>query len=189
MNPPARQPETWNEDDVMTRHAILGASVLLAGLLAAGCERPGSTAPGDGPGAASGQYLLAEEPGGAKGVVEVRKAARDGDEVVVVGRIGGSDKPFTGRASFTIVDPVLEPCEEDGCGDPWCSTDPDELKEATTLVKFVDDHGRTRPDDAESTLGLKPLQTVVVKGRAKRDAAGNLTVLADGLYRRPAGEK
>jgi hypothetical protein len=34
-------------------------------------------------------------------------------------------------------------------------------------------------------LGAKELSTVVVKGKAKRDDAGNLTVLASGVYVRP----
>ena len=41
------------------------------------------------------------EPAGAKGVIDVRKEAKDGDEVVVVGRIGGSDEAVhQGRAAF-----------------------------------------------------------------------------------------
>jgi hypothetical protein len=51
------------------------------------------------------KYLLPSEPAGAKGVIDVRKDAKDGEEVVVVGRVGGSSTPFTpGRTSFLIVD-------------------------------------------------------------------------------------
>jgi hypothetical protein len=39
--------------------------------------------------------------------------------------------------------------------------------------------------DARELLGVKELQTVVVKGKAKRDEQGNLTVLASGVYPRP----
>jgi hypothetical protein len=49
-------------------------------------------------------------------------------------------------------------------------------------VKVVGDDGRPVPTDARQLLGIKELQTVVVHGRAKRDDAGNLTVLADGVY-------
>ena len=57
-------------------------------------------------------YKLAAEPAGAKGVIDVRKDAKDGDEVVVVGRVGGAAKPFTeGRATFLIVDPSLKPAD------------------------------------------------------------------------------
>jgi hypothetical protein len=69
------------------------------------------------------QYLLAEEPAGAKGVLEVHKQAKDGDVVVIIGRIGGRKKPITDdRAFFTIVDPSLKACNEKGDQDtetPW----------------------------------------------------------------------
>src|SRR5438128_4021300 len=68
-------------------------------------------------------YLLASEPTGAKGVSDIRKEAADGDEVLVVGRIGGSIKPWVdGRAAFMIVDPSLKSCrdaEGDSCPTPW----------------------------------------------------------------------
>jgi hypothetical protein len=155
-----------------------------AAVLAAGCSREtGSPDTGGGAAFDKGKYVLAAEPAGAKGVIEVRKASKDGDEVVIVGRIGGSEKPFVeGRASFTIIDLVYQPCLEDGCGNPWCEIDSKELKQATTLVKFVDEQGRTLPHDAEKALGLKALQTVVVRGQAKRGGRDNLTVLATGVH-------
>jgi hypothetical protein len=166
---------------------------LVLSALVAGCAA-GSTTPTLSPPAeatdvsttASG-LVLAAEPPGAKGVLDARKESKDGDAVVVVGRVGGSTKPFTGRASFTIVDPSLKVCTEDGCPTPWdyCCEDPDDLARATALVKFVDGQGKTLAADARALLGLKEMQTVVVRGTARRDQAGNLTVLADGLYRRP----
>ena len=36
--------------------------------------------------------------------------------------------------------------------------------------------------DARATFGLKELQTVVIRGTAERDDAGNLTVLATGMF-------
>ena len=55
----------------------------------------------------------AEEPADAKSVVDVRKAAKDGDEVTIIGRIGGDVDPWVkGRAAFLIVDHSLEPCSE-----------------------------------------------------------------------------
>jgi len=132
-------------------------------------------------------YQLAEEPVQAQGVLAVRKDAKDGDEVVVVGRIGGSRKPFTGRASFTIVDPSLKPCNEkddDACATPWdyCCDTPEDLKRATVLVKFVDEGGQTLAADAKVWLGIKELQTVVVRGKVKRDDQSNLFIVASGLF-------
>jgi hypothetical protein len=97
--------------------------LLLGGVLATGCSTGG---PSEGPSADKGagaKYLLAEEPAGARGVKDVREESRDGDEVVVVGRIGGTKKPFSDdRASFTIVDSSLKSCLDRGETDaeaPW----------------------------------------------------------------------
>src|SRR4051812_30404773 len=174
--------------------------VLLTALTAVGCTPPSAPAPSSQkkeaevpappPSDAGRAYRLDAEPAGAKGVQEVRQDAKDGDEVVIVGRIGGSTKPFTGRAAFTIVDPVLKHCGEnpgDTCSTPWdyCCVGKEDLAKATVLVKVVDENGKTRPEDARTFLGVKELQTVVVHGKAKRDEAGNLTVAAAGLFVRP----
>jgi len=36
--------------------------------------------------------------------------------------------------------------------------------------------------DARGLLNVKEMSTVVVKGKAQRDEAGNLTILASGVY-------
>jgi hypothetical protein len=135
-------------------------------------------------------YLLATEPADAKGVIQLREQSKDGDAIVVVGRVGGSKEPYVkGRAAFTIVDPSYQSCDERGesCETPWdyCHATKDEMTRATALVKVVDAQGKTLAHDVQDLLGIKPLQTVVVQGRAKRDDNGNLTVLADRIYIRP----
>jgi hypothetical protein len=104
-----------------------------------------------------------------------------------VGRIGGSENPWIeGRAAFSIVDNSLKACSDipgDNCPRPWdycCQTD--QLPTATALVKLVDESGELVKTDARKLLQLKELATVVVQGKAQRDEAGNLTVLADGIY-------
>jgi hypothetical protein len=141
--------------------------------------------------AAGRAFRLDAEPAGAKGVLDIRKESKDGDEIVIVGRIGGSRKPFTGRAAFTIVDPSIKPCNEigdDDCPTPWdycCGVGKEELAQATAFVKLVGENGQTRPDDARTLLGLTELQTVVVRGKARRDEAGNLSVVMTGIFVRP----
>lgn len=166
---------------------------LCVGLLAAGCGR--ESTPSAGPSAPTtaekGQYLLPEEPAGAKGVRAARTDAKDGEDVVVVGRIGGERNPWVaGRAAFRVVDAAFKPCNEkddDDCKTPWdyCCDDTDELHKGMATVKVVDGQGKTVGVDARELLGVKELQTVVVKGKAKRDEQGNLTVLASALYVRP----
>ena len=108
-------------------------------------------------------------------------------EIGAVGRIGGSTNPWVeGRASFEIVDSTLKACSDipgDTCKTPWdycCQTD--KLPKSKALVKVVDASGTPVKSDARELLKLKELQTVVVRGKAKRDDAGNLTVLASGVY-------
>ena len=98
-----------------------------ATLIVAGCsQQPAATEPASSaPSAAvdGSVYLMAAEPEGAAGVIQVRQAAQDQDDVVIVGRIGGSENPWIdGRAAFSIVDPSLKSCAEigsDQCPKPW----------------------------------------------------------------------
>ena len=133
------------------------------------------------------KFLLSEEPEGAGDVIKVRAEASDGDDVLIVGRIGGSANPWIdGRAAFTIVDGSLKACsdiEGDSCPQPWdycCETS--KLADATALVKVVNETGDLVKADAKQLLNVQELSTVVVKGKAARDAEGNLTVLASGVY-------
>ena len=133
------------------------------------------------------KFLITEEPTGAKDVIAVRASAVDGDDVVVVGRIGGGENPWVdGRAAFTIVDNSLKACSDipgDSCEKPWdycCETD--KLPTSTALVKIVDENGDPVQADARELLHVTELSRVIVKGKAQRDDAGNLTVLATGLY-------
>lgn len=158
-------------------------ALIPAVLVLAGCQG------GEKPRSDGGQaYLAASEPPGAKGVLEVRKEAKDGDSATIVGRVGGSKKPIVeGRAAFTIVDASLVPCNErgsDSCTTPWdyCCDGKDELARATASIKFVDAQGRTLDKDARGLVGIKELQTVIVRGKVKKDDAGNLTVLAEQIY-------
>ncbi len=135
--------------------------------------------------AAASNMLLREQPIDAQPVAEVRKSAADGVDVTILGRIGGGESPWVeGRAAFTIVDPKLEPCPPgEGCPTPWdycCVTD--QIPANRAMIKIVDAAGDTVEQDARQLLGVKELQTVVVKGKAKRDEAGNLTVLASGVF-------
>lgn len=162
---------------------VLALGVLGFCALSVGC---GSTAPPrSGPSAEGKAFVLSAEPGGAMGVKQLKVDANDGDEIVAEGRIGGDTKPWIdGQAAFLVVDESLSPCGADeGCPTPWdycCSTN--ELPECKALVKFIDSSGKPVATDARKLLGVRELQTVVIRGTAKRDEAGNLTVLASGIF-------
>lgn len=98
--------------------------MLFAGVVVVGCSQEEQTSTTASTVVIDGsKYLLDSEPEGVKGVREVREAAKDQDDVVVVGRIGGSENPWVdGIAAFSIVDPVMKHCGElgdDGCPKPW----------------------------------------------------------------------
>lgn len=173
------------------RIATTFLSLLAAAMIVvAGCnqatDNTASQTQTSGPNTDGEKFLLADEPEDAQDVIAARKEANNDDEVAVVGRIGGSVNPWVeGMAVFSIVDPSLKACsdiEGDQCPTPWdycCET---ELKTGTALVKLVDQEGNVINTDARELLALKELQTVVARGKAQRDDAGNLTVLATGIH-------
>lgn len=131
-------------------------------------------------------YKLAEAPREASDVIALRKEAKDKQGVVVVGRIGGRPNPWVkGMAAFTIADRSLKPCNEiegDTCKTPWDYCCESDLGKATLLVTFVDDGGKIVKQDARELLGVKELDTLTIVGKAKRDAAGNVSILASKAY-------
>jgi hypothetical protein len=161
----------------------------LAALLVVGCGVSHTdTIPGNPTTIASEakKFVVEKDPDGAKGVIEVRKGAKDGEEVTVVGRVGGHAKPFTeGRSMFMIADTSLKPTE--GCETPWdfCEYPKKEVAEARLSVKFVDDEGKTLQAGAREVFGLKELSTVVVTGKVQRDDKGNVVIVGKNLFVRP----
>ena len=166
--------------------AILGLAILTI----IGCADPETTeipkSDYDG-----SKFILNSEPEGGQDVKMARQSVEDADEVVVVGRIGGSVDPWVdGRAAFSIVDLSLLACSDDkedgepcSCKTPWdycCETD--KLPDAMALVKFVESDGSTVKHDARAIFDVKELVTVVVQGKAERDDAGNLTIHATGMF-------
>ena len=108
----------------MKKYVSLAAGIGLA--IAIGCSQqpPTTSAPTTPISQADGStYQLSNEPEGAVGVIQVRDEAKDQDDVVIVGRIGGSESPWVdGRAAFSIVDLSLKSCAEcgsDDCPKPW----------------------------------------------------------------------
>ena len=166
---------------------LIVASLALA---TAGCGGTSAPTASSGPAAPAApspsgeKYVAASEPAGAVAVGTARESVKDDEEVVLVGRVGGSEKPFVeGAAAFTIVDPKVPHCAADeGCETPWdycCQQNA--VKDNIAMVKVVEG-AKPVMADAKKLLGLKELSMVVVKGKAKRDDAGNLTVLAEQVF-------
>ncbi len=174
----------------MTKCVSLTACVGWIVIIGCSQERPTTTAPPTSNPALAvdgSKYLLSNEPDDGMNVIKAREATKDGDQVVIVGRIGGGKSPWIeGRAAFFIVDCSLNACSDipgDKCDQPWdycCETH--KLPTSTALVKVVDENGDLMKADARELLKVKELSTVVVTGKSQRDDAGNLTILASGVY-------
>lgn len=130
-------------------------------------------------------YQLTSSPGDAISIMELRNVAKNNDEVVVVGRIGGRQPWIEGLSAFTLVDSSLTPCNEipeDKCPTPWDYCCEPYLLASQALVKVVNKEGKPLDIGAQELLGVKTLQTVVVKGKVQLDKEGNMSVLASGVY-------
>jgi hypothetical protein len=174
---------------VISLVALSGLMFLAA--LASGCHRAA-----DAHNAAAAvhgkRFLLASEPAGAVGVLDAFESFSGPAEVVLVGRIGATDKPWSeGLASFVIVDPAAaadhdhaehEHVHGDDHHDcPFCAK-AQPGGEHLALVEFVDEQGQVLPYDARVMFKLQEGQTVVVRGKAKKGDLNYLVVTADGLY-------
>lgn len=156
-------------------------TVVVFTLSAGGCGRlPEATNPTNSDSA----YRLTAEPSGAMDVLDAKDQAKDGEPIVVVGRLGGGVNPWIdGRAAFLVVDERVVPaCDE---GDQCAADCPDcsqEMAAASAMVKFLGSDGKVLPVDARELLGVKDQDTVVIRGVANRDKAGNVSISADGIY-------
>jgi hypothetical protein len=160
---------------------------LMVAAALAGCSQPGpapeKNAAATPSAAPDASFILTELPADAQEVGAAIKG--DGEDITVVGLIGGSRAPFVADlAAFTIVDTAIPYCSKDeGCPTPWdycCKTN--ELKGNTALVKVIGADGNVVSKDARALLGVKELSKVVVKGKAQRDTKGNLTILAQKVH-------
>lgn len=150
-------------------------------VMATGCGKSSTDATAAG---VKRNIHLSQEPAGAVEVLDARDEAKDGEPIVLVGRLGGGLKPWIdGRAAFLLVDTRILPSCADGdhceAGCPDCSK---EMLAASTMVKFLGDDGKVLAVDARELLGVKDESTVVVRGIASRDATGSLSIAAEGVF-------
>ena len=175
---------------------VMTAMVLVAmvGLAACGSKPAQSQtpAPGDAKKAATeslpAELMLKEAPTGAKNVKDVKKEAKEGDEVVLRGRIGGSVEPFIdGRAVVQVADTSMIPCDQkegDGCKTPWdlCCEEPKDIAAGSVMVQVAGADGKPLKVQMKGANGLDPNSVIVVKGKVGKKDGDNLTVNASGIF-------
>lgn len=153
------------------RRTVLWLAAL--GALAAGCggDPQVKIEPGTMLSVEFQKRLVAAEPAGAKSVTDVKSSAKEGDEVVVRGEVGGSAKPIVeGRAVFNLADPEkLTSCNKkpgDTCATPWdyCCHTPEEIAASTISLQVRGADGRPIATDLGAS-GIRPLTALVVKGK------------------------
>ncbi len=169
-----------------TNFQLTGSIVAVMLLVATGCKDKGQA---EKPAIDGTPYLLTSQPADPLEVKELLGQAKDGDEVMVIGRIGGELMPWVeGLAMFNLVDSSLVPCNEipgDDCPFPWDYCCDPNVAASRTLVEIVDKNGSTVAEDARRLLGVTELQTIVVKGTARKDGDGNVTLIATGIFVKP----
>lgn len=153
-------------------------------VIGAGCDQSQPSAGGSTP-----AWLVEEAPAGAVSVAAIKADAREGDHVVLRGRIGGRSDPISkGSAVFVVMDPDVPSCADnpdDHCPTPWdyCCEAPESIKANNATIQIVDESGNPIESDL-SKLGFKPLDTVIVTGTVgPRPTDDVLTIRATRVHR------
>ncbi|HUR28891.1 MAG TPA: hypothetical protein VM509_11945 [Planctomycetota bacterium] len=156
-------------------------------LLVAACSKESNSATSPAASAAiPASMKLEAAPPAAISVIDLRKSAADGAEVVVTGRVKYFGEK---RAIFTIADMSLKSCSDagdamvDSCKTPWdyCCVDSKVLAEGTTAIEVRAD-GQPAQGTVKGWNGLDYLKQVTVHGKVHRAADGDLAVIADGIF-------
>jgi hypothetical protein len=177
---------------ILTATMFLGLMTLI---VFSGCGSPAAPAKQAGNGGKPTptlpeSFLLKEAPANAKSISAVKKEAKEGDEVIIRGRVGGrKDDTFThGRAMMYVMDMGVNSCDMnvgDDCPTPWdyCCEEPGTIAQNIATIQFVDADGKILKSDVKGSNGLDTLSVVTIKGKVgKRDDPKVLVVTASGIF-------
>lgn len=142
-------------------------------------QAPGSSAPAAEAKLPDGLFVD-KAPDGAVDVAKAVSAAKEGETVVVRGRVGGVREPFTAdRSVFNMGDMSLTPCNErpgDTCKYPWDFCCEERAKKLAT-VQLTGADGMVLKKGLEGDHGILPLSTVVVEGKVAPGADGSSLII------------
>ncbi|MCC6359652.1 MAG: hypothetical protein IT450_12980 [Phycisphaerales bacterium] len=174
--------------------SLILAAFGVGALILSGCDKPAAEKPAGGasaqPAAAIPATLfLTEAPAESKDVSDIKKTGESGQEVVVAGRIGGSEDPFVdGRAVFTLADSKMKACDEmdmaDACKKPWdyCCEPRESLIANTCTIQVVGTDGRPLKATLNGAGKLAPGARIIVKGKIAQKQEQTLVINADAIF-------
>ena len=172
---------------------MLGLVVAAILVAACGTKEEAPVAPPKAADALPADLRLSKAPEGAVlGVGELKKSAKEGQEVVLRARVGGADDPFVaGRAVMTIADAgTITSCADmdmgqEGCKTPWdyCCTPREALLANTATVRVTGPDGQPLKADLRGWKGVEALKVVVIRGVVgPRPDPAILVIDAKGIF-------
>ncbi len=134
--------------------------------------------------------FLSKKPANASSIQDLKKTAKEGDEIVIEAFVGGSHKPFIENfAIMEVVDKAqynrCSASADDHCKTPWdyCCAPLDELNSNKALVQIVGTDGKPLKVDLNKSTMIKPLSLLTIKATVNpRPNPEILAVKATGIY-------
>jgi len=136
-------------------------------------------------------WVLTDLPADAVGVAQIKPDAKEGDRVVLRGRIGGRAAPISEDSPvMLIMDSAIPSCADnpaDSCRTPWdYCCEPAEVKAANNATIQIVDAAGQPVSQPIAAAGLEPLDEVVIVGVVgPRPDPAVFTVLATGVFKVP----
>lgn len=166
-----------------TTIALTASTLVLLGGCSESPSSPQAQAPSSETQHTPHAWVLTSAPAGDVSVTEAKASAKEGDQVVIRGRIGGRHAPISADSPvFTIVDLGLEYCgqtTDDQCGTPWdyCCETPSTIATNSATVQVQGDAIDL------GGAGFEPLDEVILIGTVgPRPDEQVLTIRATGVY-------
>jgi hypothetical protein len=177
---------------------LMTLSTIVLTIAVVGCEQKNNATAAPKPDSAVTEGIPAsviattQPTAAARDVAAARKSAKDGEAVVVRGRVGGQKDPLAdNRAIMTIADLSLPTCDKtpmDTCPTPWdsCCEPAEELRASSASVQVVGADGKPLKAGLKGAGGLAPGKEVVVAGTAKIPPGSDaLVIVANQIYVKP----
>jgi len=157
----------------------------------AGCQKQGTAAaPAVDP--LPAHLIATAEPAGALNVAAAKTQAKDGDAIVVRGRIGGQKEPLAAnRAVMSVEDLSLPTCDKSpmkACETPWdsCCETRETVAAKSATVQVLGSDGKPLKTGLKGAGGIAPGKNVVIAGTARiPSGSSSLIIEATQIYIAP----